>query len=238
MEEKSQAVKEYKQAFDEFYKDKPEPKDKEESKKMLEEFFHWYNNVRKQSDIGKTPAEMYKEIYGVGPSKTVDLDEGVEEGINEEEIEDLREFFDRELWPKLKKDLKEATKKEACFISFLAGTEISNNMFEEEMKHTQKTFENMTPEEITKMIKKEENPKMREESLWAEGGFMETLGPIDIKERMKTFHKKHDEDMNYECKKCGKKISAHNKDWHAYMCDECFNEECYPGEQEEKIKTK
>ena len=31
---------------------------------------------------------------------------------------------------------------------------------------------------------------------------METLGPQDIKERMKTFHKKHDEDMNYNCKKC------------------------------------
>ena len=64
MEDKSQAVKEYRQAFDEFFKDKPEPKDEEESKKRLEEFFHWYNNVRKQSDTGKTPAEMYKEIYG------------------------------------------------------------------------------------------------------------------------------------------------------------------------------
>lgn len=38
---------------------------------------------------------------------------------------------------------------------------------------------------------------------------METLDPQDIKEKMKTFHKKHNEDMNYNCKKCNKKISAH-----------------------------
>jgi len=35
---------------------------------------------------------------------------------------------------------------------------------------------------------------------------------------------KHDEEMNYNCKKCNKKISAHNKDWHDGMCDDCFNE--------------
>lgn len=71
---------------------------------------------------------------------------------------------------------------------------------------------------------------MSEESLWKKGSFAETLGPQDVKERMKTFHKKHDEGMNYICKKCGKKISAHNKDWHACMCDECFNEEFFPEE--------
>lgn len=156
MEEKSQAVKEYQQAFDKFFKDKPEPKDKEESKKMLEEFFHWYNNVRKQSDTGKTPAEMYKEAYGKEAPEAVEL---TEEDDNEEQIEYLKEFFDNELWPNLKKDLKEATKKEACFISFLAGAEISEKMFEEDMKHAQKTFEKMTPEEIANIIKNEEIPK-------------------------------------------------------------------------------
>jgi DNA-directed RNA polymerase subunit RPC12/RpoP len=34
---------------------------------------------------------------------------------------------------------------------------------------------------------------------------------------------KHDEEMNYSCKNCKKKISAHNNDWHGGMCDECFN---------------
>ncbi len=58
-----------------------------------------------------------------------------------------------------------------------------------------------------------ENDKQEENNnLWEKGAFAETLGSQDIKEKMKTFHKKHDEDMNYNCKKCNKKISAHNKD--------------------------
>jgi len=71
---------------------------------------------------------------------------------------------------------------------------------------------------------------MSEESFWKKGSFAETLGPQDVKERMKTFHKKYDEDMSFNCKKCGTKISAHNKDWHACMCDECFNGEHFPEE--------
>ena len=64
-----------------------------------------------------------------------------------------------------------------------------------------------------------------EDKLWEDGAFIETLRPHDIQEKMKTFHKKHDEDMNYSCKKCNTKISAHNKDWHDGMCDPCFNKE-------------
>ena len=52
---------------------------------------------------------------------------------------------------------------------------------------------------------KENKESKEEESIWEEGGFSETLGPQDIKERIKTFHKGHDEDMNYNCKKCNKK---------------------------------
>lgn len=66
-----------------------------------------------------------------------------------------------------------------------------------------------------------------EDSLWSKGYFAETLSPSEIKEKEKTIHKGHDEDMNYNCKKCNKKISAHNKDWHAGMCDDCFNKEVY-----------
>ncbi len=74
----------------------------------------------------------------------------------------------------------------------------------------------------------EEDFENDEEDLWEEGDFTETLGPLD-KEGMKTFHKGHDEDMNFNCKKCSKKISAHNKDWHNCMCDDCFNKELKPG---------
>ena len=62
-----------------------------------------------------------------------------------------------------------------------------------------------------------------ENSLWEDEYFAETLGPKDVKEKMKTFHKKHDEDMNFNCKKCNKKISVHNRDWHDGLCDDCFN---------------
>lgn len=40
---------------------------------------------------------------------------------------------------------------------------------------------------------------------------------------MRTFHMKHDEEMDFSCKSCGTNISAHNKDWHGGMCDKCFD---------------
>jgi len=66
-------------------------------------------------------------------------------------------------------------------------------------------------------------------SLWSDGSFAETLGPADMKTRMHTFHMKHNEEMNFNCSKCKAKISAHNKDWHNGMCDDCFNKESFPG---------
>ena len=41
-----------------------------------------------------------------------------------------------------------------------------------------------------------------DDELWEEGAFIETLSPAEIKEKMKTFHMKHDEDMNYNCRIC------------------------------------
>jgi len=66
------------------------------------------------------------------------------------------------------------------------------------------------------------------ESFWSEGCFAETVGSDEMKKKMRTFHMKHDEEMNYKCKKCNKKISAHNKDWHDGMCDDCFNKKYHP----------
>lgn len=67
-----------------------------------------------------------------------------------------------------------------------------------------------------------------EDSLWEPGGFVKSIGPNEMTdEKMKTIHMNHDEDVNYDCKKCGKKISAHNRDWHEELCDVCFNKEVY-----------
>lgn len=62
-----------------------------------------------------------------------------------------------------------------------------------------------------------------DDGLWAEGGFIQSMSKEEMDEKAKTIHKKHDEDMNYDCRKCSRKISAHNKDWHDGLCDDCFN---------------
>lgn len=67
-----------------------------------------------------------------------------------------------------------------------------------------------------------------EYQLWDEGGFIESVSPLELPKKLKTINKGHDEDMNFNCKRCNKKISAHNKDWHEGMCDECFNKTYHP----------
>ncbi len=69
--------------------------------------------------------------------------------------------------------------------------------------------------------------EVEEDSFWAKGYFAETMSSADMKAKMRTFHMKHNEEMNYNCKECNIKISAHNKDWHAGMCDKCFNKEYF-----------
>ena len=78
--------------------------------------------------------------------------------------------------------------------------------------------------QVDKIMKEE-----TEDSLWEEGCFAESMGSEDMKKRMRTFHMKHDEEMNFNCKKCDAKISAHNNDWHDGMCDNCFNAAHFPG---------
>ncbi len=51
-------VREFDSAWEEFFKNKPEPKTDEEDIKKQKEFSDWYNNVRKQSDTNLTPKEM------------------------------------------------------------------------------------------------------------------------------------------------------------------------------------
>ncbi|MBS3176529.1 hypothetical protein J4457_04800 [Candidatus Woesearchaeota archaeon] len=69
------------------------------------------------------------------------------------------------------------------------------------------------------------------QGLWSKGSFVETTSPAETEKKMRTFHMKHDEEMDYNCKKCNVKISAHNKDWHDNMCDGCFNGTYFPDEE-------
>ena len=77
------------------------------------------------------------------------------------------------------------------------------------------------------MQEKIEEENDDENTFWEDGAFIESVSAEEMKEKEKTIHKKHDEDMNFNCKKCNTKISAHNKDWHAKMCDECFDKEYF-----------
>ena len=60
------SVKEFDLAWREFFKDKPKPRTEKEDLKRQTEFADWYNNIRKQSDTGKTPAEMGERIIEFG----------------------------------------------------------------------------------------------------------------------------------------------------------------------------
>jgi len=62
-----------------------------------------------------------------------------------------------------------------------------------------------------------------DKSMWAKGSFVRSISSEEANRKSRTINIGHDEEMNFNCKKCGKKISAHNKDWHDEMCDECFN---------------
>ncbi len=67
--------------------------------------------------------------------------------------------------------------------------------------------------------------KKNNDSFWEEGSFIQTMSSEEAKHKLRTINMKHDEEMNYDCRACKKKISAHNNDWHDGMCDECFNKE-------------
>jgi Zn finger protein HypA/HybF involved in hydrogenase expression len=61
------------------------------------------------------------------------------------------------------------------------------------------------------------------EDFWEENSFAETMDAESFEKKKRTFHMSHDEEMNFSCKTCRAKISAHNKDWHAGLCGKCFN---------------
>lgn len=69
-----------------------------------------------------------------------------------------------------------------------------------------------------------------EPSIWSDGSFAETISSSEMKAKMRTIHMKNNEEMNFNCSKCKKKISAHNRDWHKGMCDACFNKEYFPND--------
>jgi len=83
----------------------------------------------------------------------------------------------------------------------------------------------------------EENQKKQFDDLWHPGAYIKEISPTEVEKLKETLDKAHNENMNFNCKKCDKKISAHNKDWHDCMCDKCFNETYFPDETQTKKKV-
>ena len=161
------SIEEFETAWQEFFKDKPEPKNDNEDKKQQEEFYHWYNYVRKQSDTGKTPAEMYKEIYGEDPKNIFDekkpsrfmnfewdedfdeedeLDDAEEEGVSV-----ATEIFENN-WKKMKQEVEGQSKKEACRYSFILGFLNYMKVMDKKAEIIGKEMKNMSKEDIEKLI--------------------------------------------------------------------------------------
>lgn len=158
------------------------------------------------------------EYYG---DHDCDFSEEEEEFIKETELQ-----FEK-FWSGVKADVRELSKKDLARQMFVSGVLMYKQFVDEEMQKHVKFMEEH-PEEIEKMIKEE---AACDGGFWEDGAFAESMNAEEAKEREKTIHMKHDENMNFNCKSCNAKISAHNKDWHAEMCDECFNKMYFPGKQ-------
>ncbi len=68
----------------EFFKDYPNPKQPDIDDEKLMEFIFWYNNIRKQTDTGKTPMEMddQKRIFFLNPyGEEDDFDDGTARAV-------------------------------------------------------------------------------------------------------------------------------------------------------------
>jgi len=142
-----------------------------------------------------------------------------EQELSDEEIKEMREGFDKDIWPEMKITLKGMSKKDACFVSFVAGCDLTRKAQEEEFNEAREKLSKMSDKEIEEVIK-----KGSEGELWSEGNYLENVNPNDSnhEERMKYFHEKDDDKKEHSCKKCNKPIGKHNLYWHEEMCNDCF----------------
>jgi hypothetical protein len=165
-------MKEFDSAWAEYFKDKPEPKDDDEDKKQQEEFHYWYNYVRKQSDSGKTPAEMYKEIYGEEPPKSsldatkpsrimnFEWDEDYEEDFDEEDKKEMQKLteaadyiFENGVWANSKEQMKDMSKRESSLHMFRLGFFMHYQYTNAQIKTYAKEMKDMPEEKINEIVK-------------------------------------------------------------------------------------
>ncbi len=186
-QEAIKGMKEFDLAWEEFFKNKPHPKNEKEDKKQQEEFYNWYNFVRKQSDTGKTPAEMYKEIYGEEPKNVLneknpsrfmsfewdenysedDFDEKNENNLDDKECNEITkiadEMFENGVWQNSKEQMKEMSRRDSSRHMFRLGFFMYYKYINYQAEHFKDKLKNMTSEEIKKMFEDEEENKKDEQ---------------------------------------------------------------------------
>jgi hypothetical protein len=155
-------MKEFEMAWEEYFKNKPEPKTEKEDKREQEEFHHWYNYIRKQTDTGKTPVEMYKEEYGREPlEKPTEISRimNFEWDENYCELDDAKEeatvFADKifsNSWEMITQEIDGLNRKEACRYSFILGFLNYMKVMDEKAEIFEKELENMSEEDMRKFI--------------------------------------------------------------------------------------
>src|SRR3989344_3582990 len=142
-----------------------------------------------------------------------DQDEFDDEEMDEEFVNETEKIFEEFVWKQLKHDIKELSKHELAKQMFVSGAVMYKEHINQQMEHPIREMQK-NPEQIKEVVMglAKGSEGKEEDSLWAEGGFIQSMNPNEMEEKMKTFHQKHDEDVNYSCKGCGTKISAHNRD--------------------------
>ena len=89
-------IDEFEKAWEEFFKDKAEPKTEEEALKQQEEFIRWYNEEREQSTTSMTPEQMGAFSFGLEPTNFDRLMEA-DPLMEQERFEEAKEIADEVL---------------------------------------------------------------------------------------------------------------------------------------------
>ncbi len=161
---------------------------------------------------------MTKENLKKNKIESEEFDDRLELTTEEEQfLAETSSMFEK-VWKNAKDEAKDFSKKDLARHMFVSGALMFKRYIDEEMEESLR-FMKENPETM-----KEVDKIMENSSLWSKKTFAETFSPEEMEQKEKTMHMKHDEDMNYNCKQCNSKMSAHNRDWHAGLCDSCFDQ--------------
>lgn len=89
---------------------------------------------------------------------------------------------------------------------------------------------------MSEEVKNLSRENIEENGFWSEGSFVESINPNELREKIKTLEEDACKDVKFKCKKCNKQISAHNKNWHDEMCDDCFNAAYFPYDEKKIVE--